>query len=203
MVTVVCFIFKIRRPPRSQQTSQPTNLTNISCNNTFQTELVGEPLDQQRTSLTNIDSVSEYPYIDDMNANVRDYANVVDMSSRPLPPIPLKRAVTIYCNNTFQAEPIDESLEEQRTSRTNKDMEPGYTNVDDINANVRNFEDDFEMSSDPLPLILSKSLQRKGPLIIAQETPVNINPEETIPETLKVHYMGLQRNEKNKHGVIV
>ena len=107
MVTVVCLIFKIKQLT-SQQTTRPTNPTKIYRNNTFQTEPVGEPLEEQRTS-TNVDSGSGYVYIDDINATVRDYAEDVKMSSRPLPPIPSKRT-KIYRNNTFQAEHIDEPL---------------------------------------------------------------------------------------------
>ena len=54
------------------------------------------------------------------------------------------------------------------------------------------------MSSYPPPRLKSKGAKRKGP----RETPVNNNPEELSPETLKVHYRNLQRNEKNKNEAI-
>ena len=200
VVTVICLIFKMRQLT-TQQTSRPTNPTKIYRNNTFQAEPVGEPLEEQRTSPTNIDLGSGYAYIDDINANVRDYVGDVGMSSRPLPPIPSKRT-KIYRNNTFHAESIDESLEEQRTSPTNTDLGSGYAIVDDVNANVRNSEDDVERSSHPPPRIPPKRAKRKGPLIKARERPVNNNPEEPSPETLKVHYMSLQENDKNKNGAI-
>ena len=200
LVTVVCLVFKIRQLT-TQQTTGPTNPTKIYRNNTFQAEPVGEPTEEQRTSPTNIDLGSGYAHIDDINANVRDYTGDAGMSSRPLPPIPSKRT-KIYRNNTFQAEPIDESLEEQRTSPTNTDLGSGYAIVDDVNANVRNSEDDVERSSHPPPRIPSKRAKRKGPLIKARERPVNNNPEEPSSETLKMHYMGLQGNDKNKNGAI-
>ena len=48
----------------------------------------------------------------------------------------------------------------------------------------------------------SERPKRRGPLIKAPETPVNNNPEEPSPETLNVHYMGLQGNDKNKNEAI-
>ena len=74
------------------------------------------------------------------------------MSSRPLPPIPSKRT-KIYRINTLQAEPIDEPLEEQRTTTTNIDSGSGYAYIDGINANVR-------VSSHPPPRIPSKRAKR-------------------------------------------
>ena len=81
-------------------------------------------------------------------------------------------------------------------------MGSGYANVDDINANVRDSENDFERSSHPPPRIPPKRAKRKGPLIKERERPVNNNPEEPSPETLKVHYMGLKGNDKDKNGPI-
>ena len=100
----------------------------------------------------------------------------------------------IYGNNTFQAEPVGEPLDEQRSSPTNKDSMAGYACIDDINATFGNYADDVEISSE--------RPKRRGPLIKAPETPVNNNPEEPSPETLNVHYMGLQGNDKNKNGAI-
>ena len=200
VVTVVFLIFKIRQLT-TQQTKRPTNPTKIYRSKTFQGEPVGEPLEEQRTRPINIDSGSGYAYIDDLNANVRDSKGDVPMSSRPLPPIPSKRA-KIYRNETFQAEPINESLEEQRTGPTNTDLGSGYANVDDTIANVRDSEKDAERSSPSPPRIPSRRPKRKGSLIKAGERPVNNNPEEPSPETLKVHYMGLQENDKNKNGPI-
>ena len=81
-------------------------------------------------------------------------------------------------------------------------MGSGYANVDDINANVRDSENDYERSSHPPSRIPPKRAKGKGPLIKARERPVNNNPEEPSPETLKVHYMGLKGNVKNKNGSI-
>ena len=108
----------------------------------------------------------------------------------------------MYGNNTFQAEPVGEPLDEQRTSPTNIDSMSGYACIDDINANFRDYADDVEMSSLFLPPIPSKRPKRRGPLIQAPETPVNNNPEEPSPETLKMHYMGLLGIDKNKNEAI-
>ena len=67
-----------------------------------------------------------------------------------------KDSTKIYRNNTFQAEPVDDSLEEQRINPTIIDSGSGYAYIDDINANVRDSEGDAEMSSRPLSLIPSK-----------------------------------------------
>ena len=194
VVTVVCLILKIRKLT-AQQTTRPTNPAKIYRSNTFQAEPVGEPLEDQRASPTNIDSTTEYACIDDINATFGDYADDVEMSSRPLPPIPSKRTKK-YRNNTLQVESINESLEEQG-SLTNTDLGSGYANVDDVNINVRNSEDDVEMPPHPSLRIPSKRPRRKGSLIKATEKPLNNNPEEPSPETMKVHYMGLQGNGKN------
>ena len=108
----------------------------------------------------------------------------------------------IYRNNTFQAEPVDEPLDEQRTSPTNIDSTSEYACIDDLNANFSDYADDNEMSSRPLPPIPSKRPKSRGPLLKAPETPVNSNPEEPSPETLKVRYMGLQGIDKNKNEAI-
>ena len=200
VVTVVCLIFKIRQLT-SQQTTRLANPTKIYRNNTFQTEPVEEPLEEQRTSPTNIGSGSGYAYIDHINANIVDSKGDAEMSSRPLPPVPSKRA-KICSNNTFHAEPINESLEEQRTSPTNKDLGSEYANVDDINPHVRDSRNDVKRSSHPLLRIPSKKPKRKGSLIKARGRPVNNNPDELSSETLKVHYIGQKGNDKNKNGPI-
>ena len=200
LVTVVCLIFKIRQL-RIQQTTQAANPTKIYRKNTFQTEPVGEPLEAQRTSPTNIDSGSGYASIDDINANVVDSKGDAEMSSRPLPPIPSRRA-RIYRNNTFQAEPINESLEGQRTSPTNTELGSGYANVDDINAHVRDSRNDVERSSHPIPRIPSKRPKRKGSLIKTRGRRVNNNPDELSPEIVKLHYIGRKGNDNNKNGPI-
>ena len=200
VVTVVCLIFKIRQLT-SQQKTRLANPTKIYRKNTFQTEPVEEPLEERRTSPTNIDSGSGYAYIDHINANIVDSKGDVEMSSRPLPPIPSKRA-KICRNNTFHAEPINESLEEQRTSPTNTDLGAGYANVDDINPHVRDSRNDVKRSSHPPLRIPSKKPKRKGSLIKARGRPVNNNPDELSSETLKVHYIGQKENDKNKNGPI-
>ena len=201
--------------PLEEQRTTPTNIdlgsgyayiddvnpTKIYGNNSFQTEPVGEPLEEQRTTPTNIDSGTGYADIDDINANVRDHAEDVGTSSCPLPSIPSKRT-KIYRNNTFQTEPIDEPLEEQRTTPTNIDLGSGYAYIDDVKANVRDRADDVEMSSHPPPQIPTKRGKGRGPLMKARETPVNSNPEEPGPETLKVYYMNLQGEDKNKSEAI-
>ena len=199
VVTVVCLILKIRRL-EAQQTTRPKKPAKIYRNNTFQAEPVGEPLGEQRASPTNIDSTSGYACIDDINTTFGDHVDNVELSSRPLPPIPSKRTKK-YRHNTLQVEPINESLEEQR-SPTNTDLGSGYANVDNVNTSVRNSEDDAEMPSHPPPRIPSKRPRRKGSLIKAREKPLNNNPEKPSPETLKVHYMGLQGNGKNQNGPI-
>ena len=62
----------------------------------------------------------------------------------------------IYRSKTFQGEPVDDSLEEQRISPTNIDSGLGYAYIDDVNVNVRDSEGDAEMPSRPLSLIPSK-----------------------------------------------
>ena len=198
VVTVVCLIFKLRKLT-SQQTTRPTNPAKIYRNDTFQAEPVGETLEEQ--SPTKIDSTSGYACIDELNANFRDYADDVEMSPRPIPSIPSQRA-KIYRNNTFQTEPIDEPLEEQRTTPTNIDLGSGYAYIDDVKGNVRDRTDDVEMCFHPPPQIPSKRGKGRGPPMKARETPVNNNPEEPSPETLKVHYMGLQGKDKNKREPI-
>ena len=200
VVTVVCLIFKIRQLT-SQQKTRLANPTKIYRKNTFQTEPVEEPQEEQRTSPTNIDSGSGDAYIDDINANIVDSKGDVEMSSRPLPPIPSKRA-KISRNNTFHPEPINESLEEQRTSPTNTDLESGYANVDDINPHVRDSRNDVERRYHPLLRIPSKKPKRKGSLIKARGRPVNNNPDELSSEILKVHYIGQKGNDKNKNEPI-
>ena len=91
MAAVVCLIFKIRQLLALSAT-RPSHPTKTYHNNAYQAEPVNEPPKEQRTSPTDIDLGSIYANVNDGDKNVRDYDNVAEMSTRPLPSVPSERA---------------------------------------------------------------------------------------------------------------
>ena len=72
--------------------TRPSHATKVYHNNAFKAEPADEPPKEQRTGPTDIDLGLIYANVNDGDKNVRDYANVDEMSSRPLPSVPSERA---------------------------------------------------------------------------------------------------------------
>lgn len=91
VAAVVCLIFKIRQLMALLAT-RPSHATKVYHNNAFKAEPADEPPKEQRTGPTDIDLGLIYANVNDGDKNVRDYDNVDEMSSRPLPSVPSERA---------------------------------------------------------------------------------------------------------------
>ena len=72
--------------------TRPSHTTKVYHNNAFEAAPVDEPPKEQRTGPTDIDLGLIYANVNDGAKNVRDYDNVDEMSSRPLPSVPSERA---------------------------------------------------------------------------------------------------------------
>lgn len=108
-------------------------------------------------------------------------------------------ATKVYHNNAFKAEPADEPPKEQRTGPTDIDLGLIYANVNDGDKNVRDYDNVDEMSSRPLPSVPSERAKKDDSLAPTKRY-ANSNPYEAKAQAQasEMHYMGLQRENKNR-----
>ena len=99
--------------------TRPSHATKVYHNNAFKAEPADERPKEQRTGPTDIDLGLIYANVNDGDKNVRDYDNVDEMSSRPLPSVPSERAkkddslapTKRYANsNPYQSESASASI---------------------------------------------------------------------------------------------